>query len=163
MKLAAVTFVIAALAVPARADKGKPYTSVTLGFTASFPYEVQEQTAPDGSGTAAGIDPSGIMYMVGMLPVPDEAAKKPIKDQLDDGLAGMVEKVHGKVASQKDIKLGGSPGREAEIDLEGGHATFRVYIVERKGYLIGVVHKDGTTLPMKPADFFSSFKLTKKK
>jgi len=29
--------------------------------------------------------------------------------------------------------------------------------------IVGVVHKDGVTPPMSPADFFASFQLTKKK
>jgi len=102
--------------------------------------------------------------MVGVTPDrPDVANKKSVKEQLDDGLAGALERVHGKVASQKDVKLGSNPGREVEIELQGGHATFRAYIVGPRVYLVGVVHKDGVAPPMSPADFFASFQLTKKK
>ncbi len=155
---------LATRATPARADAPQPYTSAALGFTATFPYEVKEQADPDGGGTAAGFDPTGIMYMVGVIPVnKDVAKKKSVKEQLDDGMAGAIEKVHGKLASQKDVKLGGNPGREVEIDLQGGHATFRAYIVGPRTYLIGVVHKDGATPPLAPADFFASFRLARKR
>jgi len=138
-----------------------PYTSAALGFSARFPYEVQEQVEKDGSGTAAAVDPAGIMYMVGMVMADDAAAKKPVKQQLDDGIAGALENVHGKLVSQKDVKLGKHPGREAEIALPGAHATFRFFIVGKKAAMIGVVRKDGATLPLSPADFFASFKLTR--
>lgn len=145
----------------AHADAQKPYTSEALGFTATFPYPVKEEASPDGGGTAAGFDPAGIMYMVGVTPAHEDVGKtKTAKQQLDDGLAGAVDKVHGQIASQKDVKLGKYPGREAEIDLKGGHATFRAFIVGPRSYLVGVVHKDGTALPTSPADFFASFRLT---
>ncbi len=167
MKLAHLLLALLVLLGPlaatrAAADAPKPYTSTALGFTASYPYPVKEQVEADGGGTAAGFDPQGIMYMVGVTAAePDIAKRKSVKEQLDDGLAGALERVNGKLASQKDVKLGPNPGRGVEIELQGGHATFRAYIVGPRTYLIGVVHKDGTTLPMSPADFFASFKLVK--
>jgi len=158
----AVAFLV--LPIFARADAPKPYTSAALGFTASYPYAVKENPDPEGGGTAAAIDPQGVMYMVGVTPDrPEVGKKKSVKEQLDDGLAGALERVHGKIASQKDVKLGANPGREVEIELQGGHATFRAYIVGPRVYMIGVVHKDGVPPPMSPADFFASFQLTKKK
>ena len=161
MKIAALVVVMLALPL-AHADAPQPYTSAALGFTATYPYPVKEQIDPQGGGTAAAFDPQGVMYMVGVIPADKETQKRSTKDQLDDGLAGAVAKVHGTIASQKDVKLGKYPGREAEIDLQGGHATFRAYIVGPKAYLVGVVHKDGLTPPETPADFFKSFKLTGK-
>jgi hypothetical protein len=157
---------LVALVLPlaARADPPRPYTSTALGFTASYPYPVKENLDPEGGGTAAGFDPQGIMYMVGVTPErPEVGKKKSVKEQLDDGLAGALERVHGKLASQKDVKLGSNPGREVEIELQGGHATFRAFVVGARVYLVGVVHKDGTAPPMTPADFFASFQLTKKR
>src|SRR5262250_2515275 len=153
-----LAFAALLVALAARADAPKPYTSAALGFTASYPFAVKENADPEGGGTAAAIDPQGVMYMVGVTPErPDVAKKKSVKEQLDDGLAGALERVHGKIASQKDVKLGANPGREVEIDLQGGHATFRAYIVGPRVYLVGVVHKDGVAPPMSPADFFASF------
>jgi hypothetical protein len=158
-RLSLVAFLVA-LAVPALADVPKKYTSATMGFTAIFPYSVQEKIESDGSGTAAGSDPQGIMYMVGVVPSDAETQKKPVKEQLDNGIAGAVAKVNGTIAKQKDVKLRGWEGREAEINLSGGHAIFRFYIVGPKAYMIGVVHKDGTKLPESPQAFFASFSVT---
>lgn len=159
-----LTFAALLAPLAARADAPKPYTSAALGFTASYPYPVKENLDPEGGGTAAAFDPQGIMYMVGVTPDrPEIGKKKTVKEQLDDGLAGALERVHGKIASQKDVKLGSNPGREVEIELQGGHATFRAYVVGPRVYLVGVVHKDGLAPPMSPADFFASFQLTKKK
>jgi hypothetical protein len=158
--------VLALLAVPALAlaQTNAPYTSAALGFTATYPYPVKESADPEGGGTAGAVDPQGVMYMVGVIPAhPDADKKRSVKDQLDDGLSGMLARVHGTVASQKDVKLGKDPGREVEIDIQGGHATFRAYLVGSRTYLIGVVHKEGVTPPLAPADFFASFHLTKKK
>lgn len=164
MKLARLLcLLLVAVALPARADAPKVYASAALGFEAKFPYDVKEQAAAEGGGTAAGFDPQGIMYMVGVTPANEEVGKrKTPKQQLDDGVDGAVGKVGGKLASQKDIKLGANPGREFEVELKGGHATMRAYLVGTRSYLVGVVHKDGTTLPMSPADFFASFHLTGK-
>jgi hypothetical protein len=157
--LFALLWTSAALAAPPA-----PYTSTALGFSATFPYEVKENVEADGSGHVGGFDPAGIMYMVGLTPArPEAAAKMSVKDQLDAGLAGALEKVRGKVASQRDVKLGPNPGREVEVELQGGHATFRAFLVGERTILIGVVHRDGTTLPMSPADFFASLKLAGKK
>jgi hypothetical protein len=166
MKLSAL-MLVAALALPAFADKPdnpdkpKPYTSAALGFTATFPSPPKENVLSDGSGNAAAIDPKGLMYMVGSMPIGPEAAGKTVKQLLDDGIDGALEQVHGTLQSQKDIKLGSDPGREFEVALKGGHATFRAYIVRPKVYLIGVVHKDGVEPPMKPADFFKSLQIKK--
>ena len=159
--VALLVLVAVAGAATARAEGKKPYTSAALGFSATFPYEVQEQADPAGGGTVAAFDPAGVMYMVGVTPArPELARSKSVKEQLDDGLAGALAKVNGKLESQKDIKLGKHPGREVEIALNGGHATFRAYLVGDRSMLVGVVHKDGAALPMPPADFFKSFKLT---
>jgi hypothetical protein len=148
----------AAAAQPAR----KPYTSEALGFTATFPLEVKERLDGEGGGTAAGVDPAGVMYMVGVTPARPELSKsKSVKEQLDDGLAGALAKVKGKLTAQKDIKVGKHPGREVEIELQGGHATFRAILVGPRTVLIGVVQMAGTTLPMTPAAFFASFKLNR--
>jgi hypothetical protein len=156
MKIAPLVL-IALVAGVAHADK--PYTSKALGFSASYPYEVQEKTDPGGGGTAAGFDPQGIMYMVGVVVSDADMKKVPVKDQLDGGIAGAVQKVNGTLKSQKDVKLGKHPGREFEVDFAGGHATFRAYLVDQRTYLVGVVRKDGLTPPTTPADFFASFKL----
>jgi hypothetical protein len=159
-----VLAVALALVAPARADAPKAYTSAVLGFTASFPYPVQENADPEGGGTAGAVDPQGVMYMVGVSPPHKDAGdKRTPKEQLDDGVNGMVAKVNGKIASQKDVKLGANPGREVEIDMQGGHATFRAYAVNGGSYIVGVVHKEGVNPPMSPADFFASFKLSPKK
>ena len=163
MKRLAIASLVFCLVAPAAAEP-KTFTSTALGFSATFPFEVKEQTDASGGGTAAAFDPQGVMYMVASMPPRDEATKsKSSKELLDDGVAGMVAKVNGKLVSQKDVKLGKNPGREAEIDIDGGHATFRAYLVGPKTYLLGVVHKTGVTPPVAPADFFKSFKLAKSK
>jgi hypothetical protein len=164
MKAALLVSLIALLAAPAGADGRVPFTSRALGFSATFPFEVKEHVDPEGGGTAASVDPRGMMYMVGLTPSrPEVARTKSVKQQLDDGMAGALERVKGKVVSQKDVKLGEHPGRETEIALEGGQATFRAYIVGPRVYLVGVVRMNQITLPMSPAEFFASFKLEKKK
>jgi hypothetical protein len=146
----------------AGADTPRPFTSEALGFTATFPFAVKEAANAWGGGTAAAVDPKGIMYMVGVIPPKAEASKKSPNEQLDDGLAGALAKVKGTIASQKEAKLGSHPGREVEVELNDGHASMRAYLVDGKTYLLVVVQKNGTTLPMTPASFFSSFSLAKK-
>lgn len=159
-----LSILVLAYAFPALAEEPKPYTSAALGFTATFPFEAHEALDPDGGGSAAAVDPQGIMYMVGSTPSrPDVGKSKSPKQQLDDGLDGALQKVHGTLASQKDVKLGSYVGREAEINLQGAHATFRAFVVGPRLVMIGVVVKDGVTAPMPAADFFKSLKIAKPK
>jgi hypothetical protein len=157
-----VLFVALVLGTTARADAPQPFTSAALGFTATFPMAPKEAANDAGGGTVAAVDPKGIMYMVGVIPPMAENAKLSPKELLDAGIDGALAKVKGKMTSQKDIKLGKHPGREVEVEVNDGHATLRAYIVDGKVYLLVVVQKNGTTLPMPVAQFFSSFSLAKK-
>ena len=157
--LTAVCLVAALVASPALA--AKLYTSKALGFSAVFPLAATEKTAPDGSGTVSAVDPSGVRYMVGVVPASTETQKLSVKEQLDGGIAGAVAQVKGTLVSQKDITLGKFQGREAEIDVPGAHATFRFYITGPRAYMIGVVHKTDTKMSMEPRTFFATFRLIK--
>ena len=154
-----VAIVASVIASPALA--ANLYTSKTLGFSAVFPFAAKEKIAPDGSGTVSAVDPSGVMYMVGVVPATSETLKLSIKEQLDGGIAGAVAQVKGTLVSQKDIKFGKFLGREAEIDVPGAHATFRFYIIGPRAYMIGVVHKTDIKMSMEPSTFFTTFKLLK--
>jgi hypothetical protein len=164
MRAAFITLAILIMTVaPAAADAPKAYTSAKLGFSVLFPYEVKETLDDRGGGIAAAVDPKGVMYMVGVMPQAADELIDGYRSALDAGLKGAAGKVGGKITSTKDVKLGSSPGREAEIELTGAHATFRAYLVgtkEYRVYLVGVVNKEGVAPPIAAPAFFASFKLT---
>jgi hypothetical protein len=153
--------VLLLIAAAARADAPKPFRSEMLDFSATFPFAATEQHDNKG-GVVAAVDKNGLMYMVGVILQDAPKDKAGIKAVLDGGLAGAAEQVHGKILSQKDIKLlDVYSGREAEMQLQGGHATVRCYQVGPRVYLLVVANKDGQKLPMTAADFFKSFKVGK--
>jgi hypothetical protein len=153
-----------ALGAGARAEEPKPrsHTSEALGFTATFPLPVKESVNESGGGTAAAVDPKGLMYMVGVIPPRAEVAGLSAKEQIDAGIEGALARVKGKIVTQRDIKLGKHPGRAVEIEVNDGHASMRAYLVDKKAYLLVMVQKNGTTAPMTAEDFFASFRLAKK-
>jgi hypothetical protein len=104
------------------------------------------------------------MYGANYCDFPAEIKKAPIKQVFDSSRDGAVANMQGKLAGEKDIKLGDYPGREIQIDVAGGKQLFRarVYLVDQRLYQVVVMGtKEAAT--SKDADkFLDSFKLAEK-
>jgi hypothetical protein len=104
------------------------------------------------------------MYGTNYCDFPAEVKKAPLKQVYDSSRDGAVANLEGKLASEKDIKLGEYPGREIRIEVAGGKKLFRarVYLVDQRLYQV-VVFGTKETATSKEADkFLDSFKLTGK-
>ena len=72
-----------------------------------------------------------------------------------------MENLKGKLLSEKNIKLGDTPGRETQIEVAGGKKLFRarVYLADQRMYQV-VVFGTKKAATSKEADrFLDSFKL----
>ncbi len=104
------------------------------------------------------------MYGANYCDFPAEIKKTPLKQVFDSSRDGAVANLEGKLASEKDIKLGEYPGREILIDLAGGKRLFRVrvYLVDQRLYQV-VVFGTKEAATAKEADkFLDSFTLAEK-
>jgi hypothetical protein len=93
---------------------------------------------------------------------PEGVKKLPLKQVYDSSRDGAAGNMRGKVASEKEIKLGDHPGREIQIDVKGGELRFRarVFLVGTRLYQV-VAFGPKEAITSKEADkFFESFKLT---
>jgi len=105
-----------------------------------------------------------MMYGANYCDFPAKIKDFPRKRVYDSSRDGAVENLKGKLADEKDIKLGDHPGREILIDVAGGKRLFRarVYLVEQRLYQV-VVFGSKEAATSKAADkFLDSFKLTEK-
>jgi hypothetical protein len=104
------------------------------------------------------------MYAANHIDFPAEIKKAGLKQVYDSSRDGAVANLAGKLASEKDIKLGENPGREIQIDVQGGRQLFRarVYLIEQRLYQV-VVFGTKEAATSKEADkFLDSFKLAEK-
>jgi hypothetical protein len=104
------------------------------------------------------------MYAANYSDFPAAVKKATLKQLYDSSRDGAVANMDGKLASEKDIKLGTHEGREIRIDVAGGKRLFRVrvFLVEQRLYQI-VVFGTPESATSKDADkFLDSFKLTDK-
>jgi len=104
------------------------------------------------------------MYGANYCDFPAEIKKAPLKQLFDSSRDGAVANLEGKLANEKDIKLGVHPGREIQIDVANGKQLFRVrvYLVDQRLYQVVILGtKEHAT--SKAADkFLDSFKLAEK-
>jgi hypothetical protein len=106
----------------------------------------------------------GTMYAANYCDFPAEIKEAGLKQVYDSSRDGAVANLQGKLASEKDVKLGEHPGREIQIDVQGGRQLFRVrvYLIDQRLYQV-VVFGTKAAATSKDADkFLDSFKLAEK-
>jgi hypothetical protein len=132
------------------------------------PKESEAETESDfGKGVLHmnSLAASGMMFAANYSDFPTEVKKVPLKQIYDSSRDGAVANMEGKLAKEKDIKLGDHPGREVLIDVAGGKRLFRarVYLVGQRLYQV-VVFGTKEAATSKDADkFLDSFKLMDEK
>lgn len=104
------------------------------------------------------------MYAANYCDFPAEIKKAPIKQVFDSSRDGAVANMQGKLAGEKDIKLGDHPGREIQIEVAGGKQLFRarVYLVEQRLYQVVVMGSREAANSKEADKFLDSFKLAEK-
>jgi hypothetical protein len=104
------------------------------------------------------------MYAANYCDFPAEIKKAPLKQVYDSSRDGAVANLDGKLASEKDVKLGEHPGREIKIDVAGGKQLFRarVYLIDQRLYQVVVFGTKDTATSKEADKFLDSFKLADK-
>ncbi len=119
-----------------------------------------------GKGTLSmNVAQSGnVMYGANYSDFPPGIKKTPIKQLFDSSRDGAVANLQGKLASEKDIKLGDHPGRELRIEVAGGKQLFRarVFLVDQRIYQVVVLSSPEAATSKEADRFLDSFKLTEK-
>jgi hypothetical protein len=95
---------------------------------------------------------------------PAEIKKAPLKQVYDSSRDGAVANLEGKLASEKDVKLGEYPGREIQIDVAEGKRLFRVrvYLVDQRLYQVVVFGTREAAVSKEADKFLDSFELAEK-
>jgi hypothetical protein len=104
------------------------------------------------------------MYAANYCDFPAEIKKAALKQVYDSSRDGAVANMEGKLATEKDIKLGEHSGREIQIEVAGGSRLFRarVFLVGQRLYQVVVFGTKESASSKDTDKFFDSFKLTEK-
>jgi hypothetical protein len=164
-KAVTVTIVVLGLASVAAADEWKLFNSTAGRYSASFPGTPKEvtQRVDAGAGgidaTIASLEGPNAFYAISFNDYPKEVLAKQTPDQLlDKAQKGAVDKVKGKLVSQKKVAANGYPGRELEIAAPGELEIHeRVYLVKSRLYQILVVSPKGKGSAEDTKKFLDSF------
>ncbi len=112
--------------------------------------------------TVAELKKGGDAYVVGVSVLPDSAVKETEERRLDHARDGAVSSVKGKLRSEKALKLGGHPGRELLIDVDGKtEVRAQLYAVKNQLYQVMAVGSPALVGSADTDKFFKSFKLLK--
>jgi len=145
----------------------KKFTSKKGRFTVLIPGTPEQKALPAESDFGKGVlhmnqaEAGGTMYGANYSDFPAKIKKMPIKQLLDSSRDGAIANLKGKLAGEKDIKLGKYFGREVQIEVSGGKRLFwaRVFLVEQRLYQV-VIFGTKKAATSKQADrFLGSFKL----
>jgi outer membrane lipoprotein-sorting protein len=143
------------------------FHSVEGRFKVLLPTKPKTQTlsleTPQGRITHYGFTAaqSGVICIIEYADLPKQLATpdniKVIFDEVRDQLLKTVE---GKLANESVISLDAHPGREIKIDLRGGSARARFYMVNERLYQLAFMEITFSGKPSSAMDkFFDSFKL----
>jgi hypothetical protein len=148
----------------------KEFASKEGRFTVLMPRTPEQQQADAESDFGKGVlhmntvQAGKVMYGANYCDFPAEIKKAPIKQVFDSSRDGAVANLDGKLADEKEIKLGDYPGREIQIEIAGGKRLFRarVYLVEQRLYQVVVLGTKETATSKEADKFLDSFKLADK-
>jgi hypothetical protein len=111
------------------------------GFTIRMPGKPREKVEalegrPDVENHLLTLETKVAGYVTSFVQFPDDVTDPDtIKTLLDAGREGGLTSTHGKLISEKEIRLGEYVGREWAVSLPGGFsATTRAYWVKRRLY-----------------------------
>jgi hypothetical protein len=145
----------------------KEFASTAGGFKVLIPGTPKQYTLDAESDFGKGVlhmntvQAGKTMYGANYCDFPAGIRMVPLKKVYDSSRDGAVANLEGKLASEKDIKLGEHPGREIRIDLAGGKQLFRVrvYLVNQRLYQVVVMGTKEAATSKEADKFLDSFKL----
>ncbi len=160
--------VILGLPALAAAQEWKPYASTAGRYTALFPGTPKEQTQRMDTeigpidATIVSLETANAFYAIAFNDYPKDKIAKQTPDQLlDNARKGAVDKVKGRLVSEKRITASSYPGRELQIEAPGDlQIAERVFLVKTRLYQALVVTPKGKGVPDDIKKFLESFKFT---
>jgi hypothetical protein len=173
MKPSLQLLLVAVTVLPVCADDRpdwKEFTSKEGRFKVLMPGTPKQTKADAESDFGKGVlymnvaEAGRTMYGANYGDYPAKIKEIPIKQVFDSSRDGAVANLEGKLATEKDIKLGKHPGREIQIEVAGGKQIFRarVYLVEQRLYQVVVFGTKATAASKEADKFLDSFKLSGK-
>jgi hypothetical protein len=162
---------VGAVTVPADdTPSWKEFASKEGGFTVLMPGTPNPYTLDTDSDFGKGmlhmntVQAGKTMYGANYCDFPAGIKAVPLKQVYDSSRDGAVANMEGKLASEKDIKLGDHPGREIRIDVAGGKRLFRVRVclVDQRLYQVVVMGSKEAATSKEADKFLDSFKLAGK-
>src|SRR5262245_45495145 len=127
MRCSIALLVVALGAIPVGADEPTEWTEFASKegrfkvLMAGTPQQYKLDTESDfGKGVLNmnSIQVGKTMYAANYSDFPTEIKKASLKQVYDSSRDGAVENLEGKLANEKDIKLGEYPGREIQINVQ---------------------------------------------
>ena len=176
-KLLAVSLILFLLMSLSKPETWYLLESEPLGYKIEFPKEPTEN--PQVVNSEIGelkmnifmLDASksrkddNLVYMVNYTEYPDTLISSEKIDILDNffrnSIDGAVRNVHGKLLSEKIIKINEYPGREIKIDFKDGMAVIRIrlYLVKNKLYMLQTITETKKDFNKSINRFMDSFEL----
>ena len=148
----------------------KEFSSKDGRFTVLMPGTPEQEQADTESDFGKGVlhmntvQAGKVMYGAHYCDFPAKIKKAPTQQVFDSSRDGAVDNLDGKLADEKEIKLGDYPGREIRIEVAGGKRLFRVrvYLVDQRLYQVVVFGTKATATSKEADKFLDSFTLADK-
>jgi len=143
-------------------------------FTVKMPGvpKAKTQTVETPSGTVKitsyGMERDGMAFMIMISELPPDTLKRNAKEVLDEARDKGVQNSRGTLREEKEIELGGFPGREMILDLPdsrvrgGGIYRTRLYLVGRTHYQVITLSSKAKAKSNVMSAFLDSFRLKDK-
>jgi len=110
------------------------------------------------------VEHAGGMFGANYCDYPADIKKLSADRVLDSSRDGCVANLDGKLLSDKKIKLGGHPGRDIQVEVDGKHIfRARVYLVEQRLYQVVVFGPKDLATSKDALKFLDSFELVEEK
>ena len=144
------------------------FESDTGRFSILFPGAPEKETesVPTTIGTIKTeffmVEQKDMAYSVNYADYPAEVvAASDTRAMLDGARMGAMANVNGELLSEKEISLGGHPGREIEIEIADEDIIIRArfYLVENRLYVIQALSKESKASSPDIDEFLDSFEL----
>jgi hypothetical protein len=167
MRLTSSCLVLLASVILVRADEPKvewkTYSPKGAKAEVQFPGKGQEKTGKGTTQVLVNALEGKAVYMLMINDFPNEIKLEAdlVKRIFDNGRDAGVKQLKGKILSEKDIKLGKTPGRTFDMEVPGlGVYRTRLYVTPNKLYQVVVAGPKAFVDSATSKKVFESFKLT---
>jgi hypothetical protein len=147
----------------------REFSSTEGKFAVSLPGTPKRETEKNDDGTLSymftlEVEEPASAYLVSYSDIPDVELLNPegIKKVLDDAISEFAKGGNATVQGQKEVSLGGNPGREFDFtSTEGFSGKGRLYVVQKRMYIVVAIAPEINSSPQtqNAQRFLESFRL----